>query len=107
MHSIVKAISTSNGDNFAKTIALDLMEQAKAGKKISYADVNIPLSDNNIYRKVFSTVSAFLTRSGIKQKIPGVLSVLTPSHEIMKVYGGRKYESFTNPKEELEALQAQ
>lgn len=107
MHSIVKAISTSNGDNFAKTIALDLMEQAKDGKKISYTDVNIPLSDNNIYRKVFSTVSAFLTRSGIKQKIPGVLSVLTPSHEIMKVYGGRKYESFTNPKEELEALQAQ
>lgn len=107
MHSIVKAISTSNGDNFAKTIALDLMEQAKAGKKISYANVNIPLSDNNIYRKVFSTVSAFLTRSGIKQKIPGVLSVLTPSHEIMKVYAGRKYESFTNPKEELEALQAQ
>ncbi len=107
MQSIVKAISTSNGDNFAKTIALDLMEQAKAGKKISYADVNIPLSDNNIYRKVFSTVSAFLTRNGIKQKIPGVLSVLTPSHEIMKVYGGRKYESFTNPKEELEALQAQ
>lgn len=107
MQSIVKAISTSNGDNFAKTISLDLMEQAKAGKKISYADANIPLSDNNIYRKIFSTVSAFLTRSGIKQKIPGVLSVLTPSHDIMKVYAGRKYESFTNPKEELEALQAQ
>ena len=107
MQSIVKAISTSNSDNFAKTIALDLMEQARAGKKISYADANIPLSDNNIYRKVFSTISAFLTRSGIKQKIPGVLSVLTPSHEIMKVYGGRKYESFTNPKEELEALQLQ
>ncbi len=107
MQSIVKAISTSNGDNFAKTISLDLMEQAKAGKKISYADANIPLSDNNIYRKIFSTVSAFLTRSGIKQKIPGVLSVLTPSHDIMKVYAGRKYESFTNPKGELEALQAQ
>ena len=107
MQSIVKAISTSNGDNFAKTISLDLMEQAKAGKKISYADANIPLSDNNIYRKIFSTVSAFLTRSGIKQKIPGVLSVLTPSHDIMKVYAGRKYESFTNPKEELEELQAQ
>ena len=107
MQSIVKAISTSNGDNFAKTISLDLMEQAKAGKKISYADANIPLSDNNIYRKIFSTISAFLTRSGIKQKIPGVLSVLTPSHDIMKVYAGRKYESFTNPKEELEALQAQ
>lgn len=107
MQSIVKAIATSNGDNFAKTISLDLMEQAKAGKKISYADANIPLSDNNIYRKIFSTVSVFLTRSGIKQKIPGVLSVLTPSHDIMKVYAGRKYESFTNPKEELEALQAQ
>lgn len=107
MKSIVKALATSNGDNFAKTVALDLMNQAKEGKKISYANANIPLSDNNIYRKVFSTIASYLTKTGIKQKIPGVLSVLTPSHEIEKLYAGRKYESFDNPTKELEAIQAQ
>lgn len=107
MKSIIKAISTSNGSNFAKTIAIDLMNQAKEGKNVSFAEANIPLSDNVIYRKIFSTISSFLTKSGIRQKIPGVLSVLTPSYGIMKVYNGRKYESFTNPKEELEALQEQ
>lgn len=107
MKSIIKAIATSNGENFVKTIAVDIMNQAKSGKKIQYSDIALPLSDNTVYRKIFSTISSFLTRNGIKQKIPGVLSVLTPSYEIMKLYAGRKYESFTNPSEELEVLQAQ
>mgnify|MGYP004452392963 CR=1 FL=1 len=66
MKSIIKAISTSNGSNFAKTIAVDLMNQAKEGKNVSFAEANIPLSDNVIYRKIFSTISSFLTKSGIR-----------------------------------------
>jgi hypothetical protein len=107
MKSIVKAIATSRGETFVKNIALDLMEQAKSGKEISYSDAVIPLSDNTIYRKVFSTISSYLTNTGIKYKIPGLLSVLTPSYEIMKLYAGKKYESFINPTEELAELQKQ
>lgn len=66
----------------------------------------LPLSDNTVYAKVFSIIASYLTNSGIKQKIPGILSVLTPSHNIFKLYGGRKYESFTNPEQELAELQA-
>lgn len=105
MESIIKAIATSNGTNFVKTIALDLVERAKQGEKISYADAIIPLSDNTMYRKVFSIVDSYLTKMGIKQKIPGTLSVLTTSHEVMKLYNGRKYESFENPNAELEVIQ--
>lgn len=107
MKSIVKSIATSRGETFVKNIALDLMEKAKSGKEISYSDAVIPLSDNTIYRKVFSTISSYLTNTGIKYKIPGLLSVLTPSYGIMKLYAGKKYESFNNPTEELAELQKQ
>jgi hypothetical protein len=33
-----------------------------------------------------SSISVFLTKAGIKMKIPGILSVLTPSYEIMRTY---------------------
>ena len=108
MQSIVKALGTaSNSDNFAAIVAQDLIRQAKEGKEINFAESLLPLSDNTIYAKVFSTVTSFLTNSGIKQKIPGLLSVLTPSHEVFKLYAGRKYESFNNPEVELAELQSQ
>ena len=39
-----------------------------------------------------SAVSVFMTNAGIKRKISGILSVLTPSFGIMKLYNGKKYE---------------
>lgn len=107
MKSIVNALGTSqsNGGNFAEIIASDLIRQAREGKAINFADALLPLSDNTVYSKIFSIISSYLTNAGIKQKIPGILSVLTPSHNIFKLYAGRKYESFTNPEQELEQLQ--
>lgn len=109
MKSIVNALGTSqsNGGNFAEIIASDLIRQAREGKAINFAEALLPLSDNTVYSKIFSIISSYLTNAGIKQKIPGILSVLTPSHNIFKLYGGRKYESFTNPEQELAKLQAQ
>ena len=105
--SIVKVFSTSNGTNFVQQIAKDIMKRAKEGEEIKYSKLLIPLSDNTVYAKIFSTVSSFLTNAGIKQKIPGILSVLTPSHSIFKLWAGRKYESFTDPENELAELQKQ
>ena len=108
MQSIVKALGTdSNVDNFAAIIASNLIRQAKEGKEINFAESLLPLSDNTIHAKVLSTVTSFLTNSGIKQKISGILSVLTPSHNIFQLYGDRKFESFTNPEQELEKMQLQ
>lgn len=107
MKSIVNALGTSqsNGGNFAEIIASDLIRQAREGKAINFAEALLPLSDNTVYSKIFSIISSYLTNAGIKQKIPGILSVLTPSHNIFKLYAGRKYESFTDPERELEELQ--
>ena len=108
MQSIVKALGTdSNADNFAAIIASDLIRQAKEGKEVNFAESLLPLSDNTVYSKVFSTVTSFLTSSGIKQKIPGILSVLTPSHDVFKLYADRKFESFNNFQAEIAELQAQ
>lgn len=105
--SIVKVLSTGNGTNFVQQVAKDIMKRAKEGAEIKYSELLIPLSDNTVYAKIFSTISSFITNAGIKQKIPGILSVLTPSHGIFKIWAGRKYESFTDPEKELAELQAQ
>lgn len=107
--TIVKALSqpSTNTSNFAEIIAKDLISQAKSGIRIKYNEVSLPLSDNTIYAKILSTLSSYLTKSGIKQKIAGILSVLTPSYNIFKLYGDRKYESFNNPEGELQQLQDQ
>lgn len=109
MKSIIDSLGTGQkiSNNFAEIIASDLIKQAKEGKKIKFSEALLPLSDNTVYAKIFSIISSYLTNAGIKQKIPGILSVLTPSHEIFKLYAGRKYESFTNPEQELEELQNQ
>lgn len=109
MKSIIDSLGSGQkiSNNFAEIIASDLIKQAKEGKKIKFSEALLPLSDNTVYAKVFSIISSYLTNAGIKQKIPGILSVLTPSHETFKLYAGRKYESFTNPEQELAELQAQ
>ena len=88
--------NTSNGTNFAQLVAQDLIRQAKEGKKINYSEAMLPLSDNTVFRKIFSTVSSYLTNTGIKQSIPGILSVLTPSHNIMQLVNNKKYESYSD-----------
>lgn len=106
IESVLKALSNpTNKSSFASIIATDLIKQAREGKNIKFSEVLLPLSDNTIYAKVLSSISSYLTNTGIKQSIPGLLSVLTPSYNIFRLYGNRKYESFTNPQQELEELQ--
>lgn len=107
IQTIVKVLSTDSVDSFITRLAKSIMKQAREGKKIEYSKVAIPLSDSTIYNRMVSIVSSYLTSTGIKQVVPGILSVLTPSHSIIKLYAGRKLESFTNPQQELEELQKQ
>lgn len=104
--AIIHSLGTSDSTSFASLVALDLMRQAREGKKVKYSEAALPLSDKTVYSKIFSTVASYLTNAGIKQKIPGILSVLTPSHNIFKVYAGRKLEAYRNPKEDLAREQA-
>jgi hypothetical protein len=72
------------------------MDKAKEGKEIKFKDIKgvIPYSDPGVFRKVASTINVALTKSSIKIKIPGLLSVLCPSFGIMKLYGNKKLEAY-------------
>lgn len=104
--AIIDALGTSNSTSFAYIVAQDLIRQAKENKKIKFSEAALPLSDKTVRGKIFSAVSIYLTNSGIKQKIPGILSVLTPSFNIFKIHAGRKLEAYKNPREDLAIEQA-
>lgn len=105
---IIRSLATSNSENFATVIAQELIEKAKEGKEIDFVeDFTLPISDNTIFGKILSTVSSYLTDTGIRQTIPGILSVLTPSYDLFKLYAGRKLESFDDFDTQIEELQAQ
>lgn len=116
LNTIVQALAKQNvtESNVISVIATDLIEKARNGELLTFADDLhgiFPCSNNDVFTKLLSTISVFLTKAGIKQKIPGVLAVLTPSHEVFKLYDGKKYESILNnpeglsPEEYLEELQ--
>lgn len=104
---VIDSLSDSSTDSssFIYKTASELIKKAKEGKTITFADSKLPISDPSIFNKVVQSVSSFLTKSGIKVKIPGLLAVLHPSVGIMKIYGGRKLGSFNDPETEIPKLQ--
>jgi hypothetical protein len=60
----------------------------------------IPYSDDGIIKQINSILSVALTKDDIKLKLPGVLSVLCPSYNIMKLYGNRFLDEY-NGKEDI------
>lgn len=110
MKSLIKTLGSNvnSTSNFIEIMASDIIKQIQSGQNIDFInDTKIPLSDNVTYSKLVSAISSFLNKTGIKQKIPGILSVLTPSYEVYKLYAGRKLESFNDFDQEIEILQSQ
>lgn len=100
-------IHQDNSDSdILSIITQKLMDKAKEGKEIKFKDIKgvIPYSDPGVFRKVASTINVALTKSSIKIKIPGLLSVLCPSFGIMKLYGNKKLEAYPH-KQALEEAQ--
>lgn len=98
-------VNSSKSTSFAQLIAESIQQQMASDPNYDLSKSRFPLSDRTVFRKVLSTVSSYITKQSIKLKVPGILSVLTPSHDIFKLYGGRKLESFDNPEVELQQLQ--
>lgn len=87
--AVIKSLkSSSNNNSFASIIAKELIAEARRGKRITFNDSVFSLSDQAIYSKLVSTITAFLTKNGIKQKLPGTLSVMTMSQDILKIIDG-------------------
>lgn len=96
---------TKSINSFAAAIASDILERAKNNDGFKFSKQVYPLSDNTIYAKILSSLNSYLTNTGIRQRIPGVLSILCPSFGIYKLFNNRKYESYENPEKELQEAQ--
>lgn len=99
------ASSGINETNFASLIAKDFIKQVKENKEINWNQDILPMSESAVYSKLCSSIAVSLTNSGIKLKTPGILAVLNPSYNIIKIYGNKKLDEFDNPEVELEQLQ--
>lgn len=95
-------MSQDNGSSALNFVVANLIQLAQEGKKIQFKD-NIPFSDPAIYSKLISTIGVALTRSAVKIKIAGVLAVLCPSYDIVKLYLGKFLSEYAPG--ELEAIQ--
>lgn len=85
--------STSQDGDLVQIIARDLLKEMRSSNNFSFdekflkeAKEVIPYSDPTIYNKIVNMLTVALTKSGIKTKMPGILAVLCPSHEILKFY---------------------
>jgi hypothetical protein len=86
-------------------IARELLDKAKLGKEISFREMNsIPYSDPAVFRRLSSIISVALTRASIRIKVDGLLAVLSPSYNIVKLYNGKTLDSF-NSDAEIQAEQ--
>lgn len=95
MNVVVGQLAQQHDDgNLISKIADDLMQRLRDGQVLTYADIKdrIPVDNQQIYNKFMSTIAVFLTDSGIKMKIPGILSILCPSYDQIKLYGEKKLE---------------
>lgn len=97
--------NSSTSTSFAQIVAESVKKAVKDNPDLKYSSSAFPLSDSTIFGKTLSSISSYLTRQAIRIKIPGILSVLTPSHGVFKLYDGKKFETFTNPNKQLEQLQ--
>lgn len=91
-------VESSKKDNLAASIAQELIDKYKTGKKLTFKDVEgiIPWSDSSIFNFLSSTITSSINRSSIKPKFFGSLSVLNPSEDIYKLFGERTFDSFKN-----------
>ena len=89
VQTVVKEMAKDNYDENSTLyiLARDLIDKVKSGQKLTAEDVkHFPIDNNAVLPQFISKLSVFLSKAGIKIKEPGVLAVLTPSHESFKLY---------------------
>ena len=85
----------SKGDRDTLGLAQSFLMKAQRMLKDSNIDFKFPFSGATITGSFVSTVASLLTKKGIRRKYAGVAAVLTPSHDMITVYGdGKNFESY-------------
>ena len=70
-----------------RAIAEELIQKVREGKELTAEDArSFPYSDPAVFEALVSNLSVIMTKSGIKAKMNGILSVLCPTQNIVKMY---------------------
>lgn len=79
--------STARDGDMLRAIASELIEKVRKGDKLTAEDAKtLPYSDPAVFEALVSNLSVIMTKSGIKAKMNGILSVLCPSQNIVKMF---------------------
>ena len=79
--------STARDGDMLRAIAYDLIEKVRKGGKLTSQDAQtLPYSDPAVFEALVSNLSVIMTKSGIKAKMNGILSVLCPTQGIVKTF---------------------
>ena len=100
--------STSSDISLSTTIRNELTKLTENGKDFSYENVKgvIPFSNPMLFNKFVSDIAVDINKSSIRQKFNGMLGVLNPSHDLLKLYDNKFLDEYNN-KAEIESVQAQ
>lgn len=91
---------SQGGGDILHSIVSDLIKLSNEGIDLSTSNINLPISLPATYKKLISVVSSTLSHLAIRLKFDGILAVLTPSHDIYKIFNGKQLKDF-NSLEEL------
>lgn len=104
LRTVLDSIAHQKSDpsSLIQQVTKQIVGKLKEGKELTYKEMSgkIPYSDDGIIKQINSILSVALTKDDIKLKLPGVLSVLCPSYNIMKLYGNRFLDEY-NGKEDI------
>lgn len=93
---IAKKLMNDDGNDILHAVVTDLTQLAIKGVDLTKSDINLPISLPSIYNKLISTVSSSLSKIAIRIQFNGILAVLTPSHNIYKIFNGKQLSDFNN-----------
>ena len=97
--------SSSNSQATLQIVTQELLDKARKGEDFELQD--IPYSDPSVFRKLHSTIAVAMSKAAIKIKVDGLLAVLCPSFNIVKIYNGKTYDSFENIQEIIKEQEEQ
>lgn len=106
IEQIVDSIIHQDSKNsLIETIKNKLIEIERSNTQLSTNDLNklIPFSDGSLFNSLASQLSVDITKSAIKLKIDGVLSILCPAFGMMKIHGNKKLGQYKNESELIKA----
>lgn len=98
-------IHQDSKNSLIESIKQKLIEIEQSNINISDENLDklIPFSDGSIFNSLASQLSVDITKSAIKLKIDGVLSVLCPAYGFIKIHGGKKLSQYANEQELVNA----